>query len=540
MKYKHVVFFSLFLFSFFSILFHTNIPVIWPDEVLFFSPAFELGINGIMRTNVLNGLIPGMDTHTLWMPPAYIILLSGVFQFFPTELLTARLFSSFISLGSILLVYRICLQYQFSFKRTSLVLLLLASDFLFLKFSHTARMESLCLFFALLAFYFILRNAHVPLRRDLINQVLTKGDIATIPTRFDIFLSGICLSFSFLSHPFGIVHSIPVLFLLYQRNALTIQNLALYSFAGLLPIAAWGVYVVPNWELFIVQFGAQLSRKNELLGKFTWLDKVKIIFSVYKFPMVKLGLFATTIALLFYGLISQKKKGTNANNSLLLWIKNSPEIFFFVWLFTLLGFLFVSSESWYVFHIVVPFTLLLSAMIDSKEKPVRIFLFVSIVYNILVLIWVPFSVYFLYKSPEKTEEFFLLIEKEIERKNNIYLQAIPDPYFYLKKKSPEKTLHEFIPGELSAIQDKNPDGSEKKNLLKRLGIAKENYKIDANFYKETIHKQEVFIFYNESLMNDYIRAYLSKNANKFERKLLHVETPKGSDLKLEAVIFVQK
>ena len=103
-----------------------------------------------MRTNVLNGLIPGMDTHTLWMPPAYIILLSGVFQFFPTELLTARLFSSFISLGSILLVYRICLQYQFSFKRTSLVLLLLASDFLFLKFSHTARMESLCLFFALL------------------------------------------------------------------------------------------------------------------------------------------------------------------------------------------------------------------------------------------------------------------------------------------------------------------------------------------------------------------------------------------------------
>jgi 4-amino-4-deoxy-L-arabinose transferase-like glycosyltransferase len=263
MKYKHVVFFSLFLFSFFSILFHTNIPVIWPDEVLFFSPAFELGINGIMRTNVLNGLIPGMDTHTLWMPPAYIILLSGVFQFFPTELLTARLFSSFISLGSILLVYRICLQYQFSFKRTSLVLLLLASDFLFLKFSHTARMESLCLFFALLAFYFILGNAHVPLRRDLINQVLTKGDIATIPTSFDIFLSGICLSFSFLSHPFGIVHSIPVLFLLYQRNALTIQNLALYSFAGLLPIAAWGVYVVPNWELFIVQFGAQLSRKKK-------------------------------------------------------------------------------------------------------------------------------------------------------------------------------------------------------------------------------------------------------------------------------------
>lgn len=38
-------------------------------------------------------------------------------------------------------------------------------------------------------------------------------------------------------------------------------------------------------------------------------------------------------------------------------------------------------------------------------------------------------------------------------------------------------------------------------------------------------------------MNDYIHAYLMKNADKFERKLLHVETPKGSDLKLEAVIL---
>ena len=116
-----------------------------------------------------------MDTHTLWMPPAYIILLSGVFQFFPTELLTARLFSSFISLGSILLVYRICLQYQFSFKRTSLVLLLLASDFLFLKFSHTARMESLCLFFALGAFYFLVRGGvDRDDRRDISKEIIYK------------------------------------------------------------------------------------------------------------------------------------------------------------------------------------------------------------------------------------------------------------------------------------------------------------------------------------------------------------------------------
>ena len=147
MKHKHFFFLSLFLFSFFSILFHTNIPVIWPDEVLFFNPSWELGNNGIMRTSVLNGLIPGMDTHTLWMPPLYMISLSWILQIFPSELITARLFSSLISLGSIYLVYKICIFFQFSSRRIIVVLLLLATDFLFLKFSHTARMESLCLFF---------------------------------------------------------------------------------------------------------------------------------------------------------------------------------------------------------------------------------------------------------------------------------------------------------------------------------------------------------------------------------------------------------
>ena len=491
-----------------------------------------------MRTSVLNGLIPGMDTHTLWMPPLYMISLSWILQIFPSELITARLFSSLISLGSIYLVYKICIFFQFSSRRIIVVLLLLATDFLFLKFSHTARMESLCLFFALGVFYFLVRGGvdrddRRDLRKDLINQVLTQ--VTTTLTTKDILLSGICLSLSFLSHPFGIVHSIPVLFLLYQRDSLSFKNIFLYAFAGLIPILIWGIYVFPNWDLFIVQFGAQLSRKNELLGKFTWVDKIKIIFSVYKFPMIKLGLFVITIGILFLNTPFVKWD----KRRLLRWLKNS-ESFFFIWLFTILGFLLVSSESWYVFHIVVPFTLLLSAVIEKEKFIFKSFLVFSFLYNIVVIIWVPFSLYFIYKSPEKTEEFFHLIEKEVERKNNIYLQVFPDPYFYLRKKFPEKTLHEFIPGELSAVQKRNPDGTEKISLLARLGITKENYKIDADFYKETIHKQEVFLFYNENLMNDYIREYLKKNESRFDRKLIQVETPKGSDLKLEVVLYVQK
>ena len=112
MKHRHVFILSLFIFSFFSLIFPTQIPTTWPDAVLFFNPSWELMANGTMRTSVLTGLIPGMDTHTLWMPPLYIIFLSGIMHIFPSELLTARLLSSFISLGSIYLVYKICLEFQ--------------------------------------------------------------------------------------------------------------------------------------------------------------------------------------------------------------------------------------------------------------------------------------------------------------------------------------------------------------------------------------------------------------------------------------------
>ena len=101
-------------------------------------------------------------------------------------------------------------------------------------------------------------------------------------------------------------------------------------------------------------------------------------------------------------------------NSWYLKISASTESFFLVWIFTLLLFLLLSSESWYVFHIVVPFTLLLSSIIETQNKFVKQFFIFSILYNLVVIFWVPFSLYFVYKSPEKTEEFFHLIEKEIE------------------------------------------------------------------------------------------------------------------------------
>ncbi|EMG02103.1 hypothetical protein LEP1GSC123_2699 [Leptospira borgpetersenii str. 200701203] len=46
-------------------------PPVWPDEVLFFSPSQDFVEFGTLRTRVLEGLIPGMEETTLWMPPLY-------------------------------------------------------------------------------------------------------------------------------------------------------------------------------------------------------------------------------------------------------------------------------------------------------------------------------------------------------------------------------------------------------------------------------------------------------------------------------------
>lgn len=534
MQNKHLIYFSFFLYIFFSLIFNLHIPAIWPDEVLFFNPSYELGINGVMRTSVLTGLIPGMENYTLWMPPVFMVLLSGIFQIFPADLLTARLFSSCVSLASLFLIYRLCFLFSFTMRRTAWVLFLLATDFAFLKFSHTSRMESLCFFFALLSFYFLLKGKNFnSSKKDL--DIEQDSSLKNL----DVFWAGVFLSLSFLSHPFGIVHSVPVLFLLYQRNGITIKNIFICSVGGLIPLAAWGYYIIPNFDLFVTQFGAQLSRKNELLGKFTIIEKVKIIFSAYKYPLIKLGLFILTVALFLYSIFKQRTSNHLSFKNFYNFSKSSNEIFFLIWLLTIVLFLFLSSEFWYVFHMVVPFFLVLSYLLDQNLKASKFVGYVSVAYNFIIIFWIVFGVFFIYKSPEKTNEFFQLIEKEVERHNNIYLQAIPDPYFYLRNKFPNKNLSEFIPGELSGT--KNEDIQTNQNdLFGRFLIWKKSYKIDENYYKAAIEKQDVFVFYNENLMNGYIRKHLEKNADKFERKVILVDTPKGSDLKLEAVLFLRK
>lgn len=47
-------------------------------------------------------------------------------------------------------------------------------------------------------------------------------------------------------------------------------------FGGVIPVLGWIIYIHPNWDWFQIQFGAQLTRKQNLLKTFTLIDKIKI------------------------------------------------------------------------------------------------------------------------------------------------------------------------------------------------------------------------------------------------------------------------
>ncbi len=481
------------LFLIISIYFGIDYPFIWPDEVLFFNPSEELYKNGIMRTTVLTGLIPDMENHTLWMTPLYMILYSKLFYLFPIELLTLRLGSTFFGVCSIFLINIILKNLNFSKKNIFLILLLISTDFIFLKYSHTSRMESLCLFFGLVSIYFS-----------------TKDEIVS---KFDSFFVGFFLSCSFLSHPFGIIYSIPIFYLFFKKNKL--QYLFNLFLGGIIPFLCWGFYIIPNLENFLIQFGAQLSRKNELLLKFTLIDKIKIIFSGFQRPIFKIILFVLVLIIIFL-----KKK-----ESILQFVT--------IWMFSILGILFVSSESWYVFHLVIPLAILFGYSLETKLfKSIYV---LNLIYNISFLTFFIYNYFYKFDVPEKINLFYEKLGIAVESKKNIYLQAVPDPYFYFRKKFPDKKLLEFIPGELVPTFEKI-DFKNNKNL----SLFKKSYKLNPEFYKNTATSQDVYILYNEDLLNPVIQSYLKQNQRLFQKKFVQVSIPYQFGVKLEAVIYIRR
>jgi hypothetical protein len=92
-----------------------------------------------------------------------------------------------------------------------------------------------------------------------------------------------------ISHPFGFVFSFLAVVVISFRSSFALKNLFLMALGGIIPLLGWGLYIAPDFNIFILQFGAQLGRKKDLLvSVFTLVTKIKIILSGFKYPTAKL------------------------------------------------------------------------------------------------------------------------------------------------------------------------------------------------------------------------------------------------------------
>jgi hypothetical protein len=132
-----------------------TLPVPWPDEAFFIWPANAFAEHWTLFS-------PEIDVgRTLfWMPPGYLVVLGFVIKFFGLSLAIARGFSFTLALASIVLLALIVRRYA-----GSLLSLILMAPFVLgppaIAFGNVARMESLLILLALIAFYLLQQSRPV-------------------------------------------------------------------------------------------------------------------------------------------------------------------------------------------------------------------------------------------------------------------------------------------------------------------------------------------------------------------------------------------
>lgn len=93
----------------------------------------------------------------------------------------------------------------------------------------------------------------------------------------------------------------------------------------------------------------------------------------------------------------------------------------------------------------------------------------------------------------------------------VYLQALPDPYFDLRKKRPDLNILEFIPGELD---------------------------IPSEAYIKTIQSRDSFVFYDDQLINHVIKDILKKSA--WNREEWEIPVPSNHWLHYKTIVYTKK
>jgi hypothetical protein len=235
----------------------TRLPVC--DEAWYANPAFNLTAGRSMGTTVLESAgttLQGLERHTYWIMPLYIVGQALVYEVFGPGLMQTRLLSAFWGLV-ILASWFVILRALYPERLVALLaIFLMAVDSFFIGFSSTGRSDAMCagLGSAALAAYLGLRARHLTLA---------------------LFVGNALIAGSGLTHPNGILYLALFVLLFWRFDRENVRWFDLCAAASPYVVGAmlWGAYVLQSPADFLAQFGG--SARTRLSGAAAPLAMIK-------------------------------------------------------------------------------------------------------------------------------------------------------------------------------------------------------------------------------------------------------------------------
>ena len=247
-------------------------PHAWPDEPLFAEPALGL-LRGSFGTPSMAGTLPGIEDHTLWMPPLYFGYLALWFAVLGPDLATMRCGSSLmaaITIGIVLWIGRRI--WKWSTPAILVALVVFTTDHVWLRGSLVGRMDMLTLattWFGIAALLYVRGerdNCSIGNMSGIGRAVFdgTLHDSEPMRGRQSVLLGGLA-GVPVLVHPAGVIAPLTVGtgLLLLSRGTIRrhLLHVSVFSIGGLIVGLPWLAYAATHATDFCAQLSAQVGRK---------------------------------------------------------------------------------------------------------------------------------------------------------------------------------------------------------------------------------------------------------------------------------------
>lgn len=391
-----------------------NSPSIWPDEAEYADIAVTILHQKKFYSPLQPNLTPN-DKTIFWYPPLMGYFFAGLFKVFGFSIVTLRMAAVFSGFIFLLLVY--ILMYRLARRLAFVPIFLLLFDFFFMRATRIARPE-----------IFIMMQ----IAAAIVVVVNFKNWWGTVA-------AGVFIGAAVLFQPFG-----GVLGAVFMAILLVFKNKKIWPIIKSLFLFGLPITLCLFWWLKIIDFNFWYLKENMKLQGLRKTLEQNYFQQIGSDPnlwykSLLIILFAGSVYLIFLSLV----KGDYQTKNKVLSVVGLMCLA--LWLF-----IFIGKQFWY-FAYIAPFVyvfyfLVIDSIFISERNKLGLttlltclFIFITFVINIRFNLYV-FSSSF---DNNSYQRFAKSVAQNIPPGSSVLINAIPDPYFELKK-NPTLRLRHFI------------------------------------------------------------------------------------------------